>query len=222
MACSSAGGGVYGRAQPGKQGSCAAFAALNQGQIAHGGGLCTITEPGRKRCCPHVRCCFTEGAGRLTQPCLGHQGRAACRYFCTPCVLCVLECPRYCMQPPAQLVACAGVAAGRQKAGTAGAAVWGTLRTVLAEDTRRERPLCDLDPHARSHAWQGGVRMHAVRGGFSAVPRCTWACSHQKPKDICHDTGGRSPQLTDAGWWQGCCQYLSSVHSRAHHAAASW
>ena len=40
--------------------------------------------------------------------------------------------------------------------------------------------------------------------------------------DICHNTGRRSPQLTGAGWWQGSCQGLCSVHSRAHHAAASW
>ena len=90
MACSSAGCGICGREQPEEQGSCPAFAALNQGQVAHGGGLCVPTEPCRKGSCPRVRCCFAEGASRLTQLCLGHQGRAACRYIRTPCVPCFI------------------------------------------------------------------------------------------------------------------------------------
>ena len=84
---------------------------------------------------------------------------------------------RHSTQSLALLCSCAGVVAGRQKAGIAGAAVWGTVRTVLAEEAREWRPLRDLDPHARSHARQGGALMHAVRGSFSAVPRCARACS---------------------------------------------
>ena len=60
----------------------------------------------------------------------------------------------------------------RQRASPTSAAVWGFLRTLLAEHAGQALSICDLDPHDNMPRQHSAMRMEVVRAGCSSTARC--------------------------------------------------
>jgi hypothetical protein len=108
----------------------------------------------------------------------------------------------------------AGAGAGRHEADAAGAAVWGVVRALLAEEPGRARAVADADPYAVACRRAGDAQTEVVRSGCSFAARCgcheftqaSWTLS----RVTCMHCTQRDFVVLCAGCWPRSCPQLSS------------